>query len=156
MLSRGEFDALIHPGGHGFYSLFGGDAMIGGTLKRFPNLHEPLGDANEIAAFFRKAKIYPIVHALQLRNDCLNENPGLGEALVDAFARAWKTSESRLDVKQRELIEQERSMLGFDAYRYELGEVQRHTIEKLMDYLQTDGLLSRRFTLEEMFPFTTR
>ena len=42
MLSRGEFDALIHPGGHGFYSLFGGDQMIGGTLKRFPNLCEPL------------------------------------------------------------------------------------------------------------------
>jgi hypothetical protein len=43
-------------------------------------------------------------------------------------------------------------LLGFDPYRYELGEVQRHTIEKLMDYLQADGLLRRRFTVEELFP----
>jgi hypothetical protein len=30
--------------------------------------------------------------------------------------------------------------------------VQRHTIEKLMDYLQADGLLRRRFTVGELFP----
>ncbi len=153
LLSRGEFAALIHPGGHGFYSLFGGDAMIGGTLKRFPNLSEPLGDANEITAWFRKTKIYPVVHALQLSRGCLEENPGVAGALVDAFTRAWTASESRLDAKERDFIERERSLLGFDPYRYELGEVERRTIEKLMDYLQADGLLGRRFTITELFPF---
>ena len=152
MLNRGEFAALIHPGGHGFYSLFGGDAMIGGTLKRFPDLYEPLGDANEIAAWFRRAKIYPVVHALQLRRDRLEENPGLAAALVDAFTRAWKASESRLNAEERDFIDRERSLLGFDPYRYELGEVQRRTVEKLMDYLQADGLLGRRFTLTDLFP----
>jgi hypothetical protein len=144
---------LIHPGGHGFYSLFGGDAMIGGTLKRFPNLHEPLGDANAIASWFKRARIYPVVHALQLRGDCLEENPGLADALIDAFTRAWAASESRLDVKERDFIDRERSLLGFDPYRYELGDVQRRTIEKLMDYLQADGLLHQRFTIGELFPF---
>jgi 4,5-dihydroxyphthalate decarboxylase len=153
LLSRGEFAALIHPGGHGFYSLFGGDAMIGGTLKRFPDLYEPLGDANEITAWFRKTKIYPVVHALQLRRDCLEENPGVAGALVDAFTRAWTASESRLDAKERDFIERERSLLGFDPYRYKLGEVEWRTIEKLMDYLQADGLLGRRFSIAELFPF---
>jgi len=153
MLDRGEFAALIHPGGHGFYSLFGGDAMIGGTLKRFPNLHEPLGDSMAIAAWFKKARIYPVVHALQLRSDCLERNPRLAEALVDAFTSAWAASESRLNVKERDLIDRERSILGFDPYRYELGEVERRTIEKLMDYLQADGLLGRRFSIAELFPF---
>lgn len=153
MLDRGEFAALIHPGGHGFYSLFGGDAMIGGTLKRFPHLHEPLGDANAIASWFKRARIYPVVHALQLKGDCLEENPGLADALIDAFTRAWAASESRLDVKERDFIDRERSLLGFDPYRYEMGDVQRRTIEKLMDYLQADGLLSRRFTIAELFPF---
>jgi hypothetical protein len=153
MLDRGEFAALVHPGGHGFYSLFGGDAMIGGTLKRFPNLHDPLGDANAIAAWFKKARIYPVVHALQLRSDYLEENPGLAAALVDAFTSAWAASESRLTVKERDLIDQERSLLGFDPYRYELGDVQRSTIEKLMDYLQADGLLRQRFSIAELFPF---
>jgi hypothetical protein len=37
-----------------------------------------------------------------------------------------------------------------------LGEVQRHTIEKLMDYLEADGLLRRRFTVEELFPIAGR
>jgi 4,5-dihydroxyphthalate decarboxylase len=153
MLDRGEFAALVHPGGHGFYSLFGGDAMIGGTLKRFPNLHDPLGDANAIAAWFKKARIYPVVHALQLRSDCFEGKPGLAAALVDAFTSAWAASESRLTVKERDLIDQERSLLGFDPYRYELGDVQRRTVEKLMDYLQADGLLRRRFTVAELFPF---
>ena len=156
MLNRGEFDALIHPGGHGFFSLFGGDQMIGGTLKRFPDLCEPLGNAEAIAAWFKKTKIYPTVHGLQLRADCLDAHPGLADALVDAFSRGWAASEARLDGHERELIERERSLLGFDPYRYELGEVQRHTIEKLMDYLQADGLLQRRFTVEELFPFASR
>ena len=156
MLSGGEFDALIHPGGHGFFSLFGGDQMIGGTLKRFPDLCEPLGNAETIAAWFKKTKIYPTVHGLQLRADCLDANSGLADALVDAFARAWSASEARLDQPERELLERERSLLGFDPYRYELGEVQRHTIEKLMDYLHADGLLRRRFTVEELFPLAGR
>jgi 4,5-dihydroxyphthalate decarboxylase len=151
MLSRGEFDALIHPGGHGFFSLFGGDQMIGGTLKRFPGLCEPLGNAETIAAWFKKTKIYPTVHGLQLRADCLDANSGLADALVDAFTRAWSVSVARLDAPERELLDRERSLLGFDPYRYELGEVQRHTIEKLMDYLQADSLLRRRFTVEELF-----
>ena len=156
MLSRGEFDALIHPGGHGFFSLFGGDQMIGGTLKRFPDLCEPLGNAEAIAAWFKKTKIYPTVHGLQLRADCLDAHPGLADALVDAFSRGWAASEARLDGRERELIERERWLLGFDPYRYELGEVQRHTIEKLMDYLQADGLLRRRFSVEELFPIASR
>lgn len=154
MLVRGEWDALIHPGGHGFHSLFGGDAMIGGTLKRFPQLYEPLGNPDEIAAWFNKTKIYPMVHVLQLRTDCLEENPGLAEELVDLFGRAWAASEARLDGAERELLDKERALLGFDPYRYEVGEVQRATIEKLMDYLQADGLMTRRFTIEEIFPFS--
>jgi 4,5-dihydroxyphthalate decarboxylase len=152
LLSRGRFDALIHPGGHGFFSLFGGDQMIGGTLKRFPDLCEPLGNDRDIAAWFRKTKIYPAVHGLQLSTDCLDANRGLADALVDAFSRAWAASEARLDGRERDLIERERALLGFDPYRYELGEVQRRTIEKLMDYLQSDGLLRRRFTIEDLFP----
>jgi 4,5-dihydroxyphthalate decarboxylase len=153
MLSRREYDALVHPGGHGFYSLFGGDLMIGSTLRRFPDLYEPLGDVDAIAAWFRKTRIHPTVHGLQLRADCLEKNPGLSAALIDAFSRAWVVSEARLDSREKVLIERERMLLGFDPYRYELGEVQRHTIEKLMDYLQADGLLERRFSIQELFPW---
>jgi 4,5-dihydroxyphthalate decarboxylase len=151
MVDRGEFAALIHPGAHGFNSLFGGDKMIDGTLRRFPDLHQPLGTAEEIVAWFRRSKIYPVVHALQLRVDCLEQNPGLAAALLAGFAEAWAESEKRLGPEERRLIDRERELLNFDPYRYELGEVQRHTIEKLMDYLQADGLLKRRFTLDEIF-----
>ncbi len=154
-LTRGEIDALIHPGAHGFAALYGGDRMIQGTLERFPKLHQPLGDADAIAGWFKKAKIYPIVHCLQLRTDCLEENPGLAESLMDAFKKAWAVSEDRLNEKEKELIEKERSVLDFDAYQYELGAVQFQTIEKLMDYLQADGLLGQRFTVREIFPGTT-
>ena len=126
--------------------------MIQGTLQRFPDLFQPLGNAEEITAWFKRSKIYPVVHCLQLRADCLDENKGLAEALLDAFKRAWAESEKRLDERVKELIKNERELLGFDAYKYELGEVQAHTIEKLMDYLQADGLLKGRFSLKEIFP----
>ena len=128
--------------------------MIGGTLRKFPDLYEPLGNSADIVTWFRKTKIYPLVHGLQLRADCLDANPGLAAALVDAFSRAWTASEARLNSEERELMERERALLGFDPYRYELGEVQRRTIEKLMDYLQADGLLRRRFPLSELFPLS--
>jgi len=126
--------------------------MIGGTLKRFADLYEPLGDPDAIATWFKKTRIYPTVHGLQLRADCLEKNPGLSAALVTAFTRAWAASEVRLDARERDFIARERALLGFDPYRYELGEVQRHTIEKLMDYLQADGVLQRRFSIKELFP----
>jgi len=151
-LNRGEIDALIHPGAHGFAALYGGDKMIEGTLQRFPDLFQPLGIAEEIIDWFKRSKIYPVVHCLQVRADCLDENKGLAEALLDAFKRAWAESEKRLDAREKELIKNERELLVFDAYKYELGDVQAHTIEKLMDYLQADGLLKGRFSLKEIFP----
>jgi hypothetical protein len=59
-----------------------------------------------------------------------------------------------LGAKERDLLERERALLGFDPYRYELGPVQVRTIEKLMDYLQADQLLQRRFTMGDLFPYT--
>ncbi len=153
-LTQGEIDALIHPGAHGFAALYGGDKMIQGTLERFPDLHQPLGDAEAITAWFKRSRVYPMVHCLQLRADCLEENKGLAEALMEAFKKAWAESEKRLDVQEKELIKNERELLGFDAYRYELGEVQAHTVQKLIDYLQADGLLKSRFSLQEIFPMS--
>ncbi|HEX9879572.1 MAG TPA: hypothetical protein VGB25_05210 [Candidatus Binatia bacterium] len=155
-LTRGEIDALIHPGAHGFAALYGGDRMIQGTLERFPDLHQPLGNAGDISRWFKKSRIYPVVHCLQLRTDCLEANPGLSESLTEAFRKAWAVSEERLNEQEKKLIKEERETLGFDAYRYELGKVQVHTIEKLMDYLQADGLLKERFGLREIFPHSVR
>jgi hypothetical protein len=84
----------------------------------------------------------------------LEENTGLAAALWEGFTKAWIASEKRLTKEERLLIEKERELLGFDPYQYELGEVQKRTIEKLMDYLQADGLLTRRFTLGEIFPYS--
>ena len=120
MLNRGEFDALIHPGGHGFFSLFGGDQMIGGTLKGFPDLCEPLGNAEAIAAWFKKTKIYPTVHGLQLRNDCLDAHPGLADALVDAFSRGWAASEARLDGRERYVVSDNRLAKALEGERAKL------------------------------------
>jgi hypothetical protein len=49
---------------------------------------------------------------------------------------------------ERELINA-RSLLGFDPYRYEIGEAAAHD-RKLMDYLQADGLCGA-LIVEELF-----
>ena len=75
------------------------------------------------------------------------------DLLIDAFTRGVVGERGTVRVAGREFIARERSLVGFDPYRCELGDVQRQTVEKLMDYLQADGLLQRRFSPQELFPF---
>ena len=74
MLERGEIDALMSvmlPKG------------LGSTVKRLiPNYHEV-----ELA-YYRKTKIFPIMHTLVLRRAVYEANPWLAISLCRAFTRA--------------------------------------------------------------------
>jgi 4,5-dihydroxyphthalate decarboxylase len=88
MVKSGEFDAIVHPGVHEAHSLFGGDYMVEPVLRDNPDLWSPLGDPETIVAGFKRSQVYPLVHALTLRTQVVEENPGLVDALMDAFGKA--------------------------------------------------------------------
>jgi 4,5-dihydroxyphthalate decarboxylase len=162
-LSGGELDAVIYPGGAGGHWF---NWIVEGGASRTPdpygdleqmvvsstNLHFPVGDLDSHLAWFKKERIYPTYHFLGIRKSVAANNPGLTDALVDAFQRAAAAAPNYMSDEERKLFEREKEFLGIDPNRCGLTAVHKKTIERCLDYLEADGLLPRRPSLEEIFP----
>lgn len=153
MVSKGELDGLFHPGAHDAYSMFGGDPMIGPVLQEYPDLWSPLGDPDRLVDYFRRTGIYHFVHALAINESVARAHAGLVDAIVTAFAAAREKAPNYMSTEQRSFHDRERTLLGCDPTAPELGALQRRSLETLIRYLDEDGLIRQRPTLDELFPF---
>ena len=141
MLERGEIDALVSvmiP------------AALGKSVKRlYPNFREV-----ELA-YYRKTKIFPIMHTLVLRKAIYDANPWLAVSLYRAFTRARDLAQRHmydtdaLTVSLPWVIDEiERSReIGWD---YSI-EGSRPTLEALAQYLDEQQLTRRRVDIAELF-----
>jgi 4,5-dihydroxyphthalate decarboxylase len=164
-LSGGELDAVIYPGGaggHWFNWLVEGGASrtpdpygdLEQMVAQSSNLCFPFGDVESHLAWFKKERMYPTYHFLAIRKRIAAQHPALGTALVEAFERASKLAPERMRVEERSLCEREKELLGIDPNECGLNAMHQRTIEKCLDYLETDGLLLRRPEMKEIFPLT--
>jgi 4,5-dihydroxyphthalate decarboxylase len=130
------------------------------NVKRlFPNYAEVEKD------YYRRTKIYPIMHTVVIRRDIYDRDPWVALSLYKAFMRAKELS-YRLLLETgspkasfawlQPMIEEERMIIGRDWYPYGI-EQNRPTIEALLQYTQEHGLTDRRPSVEELFaPSTLR
>ena len=130
------------------------------NVKRlFPNYAEIEKD------YYRRTKIYPIMHTVVIRRDIYDRDPWVALSLYKAFVRAKEYS-YRLLLETgspkasfawlQPMIEEERAIIGRDWYPYGI-EQNRPTIEALLQYTQEHGLTDRRPSVEELFaPSTLR
>ncbi|TMH64403.1 MAG: ABC transporter substrate-binding protein [Betaproteobacteria bacterium] len=141
MLERGEIDALMSvmiP------------AALGKSVKRlFPNFREV-----ELA-YYRKTKIFPIMHTLVLRKALYDANPWLAVSLYRAFTRAR-------DLAQRHMYDTDALTVSLPwvideiersreiAWDYSI-EGSRPTLEALVQYLDEQQLTRRRVVVAELF-----
>jgi len=141
MLERGEIDALMSvmiP------------AALGKSVKRlFPNFREV-----ELA-YYRKTKIFPIMHTLVLRKALYDANPWLAVSLYRAFTRAR-------DLAQRHMYDTDALTVSLPwvideiersreiAWDYSI-EGSRPTLEALVQYLDEQQLTRRRVDVAELF-----
>jgi 4,5-dihydroxyphthalate decarboxylase len=51
----------------------------------------------------------------------------------------------------RHFLEEQEEILGQDPWVYGLGEINKKTLETLMQYSQEQGLLGRKMSLNELF-----
>jgi 4,5-dihydroxyphthalate decarboxylase len=130
------------------------------NVKRlFPNYAEIEKD------YYRRTKIYPIMHTVVIRRDIYDRDPWVALSLYKAFVRA-KDYSYRLLLETgspkasfawlQPMIEEERAIIGRDWYPYGI-EPNRPTIEALLQYTQEHGLTDRKPSVEELFaPSTLR
>ena len=146
MLESHEIDALITP-----------RPPIGtkGTVK-FQRLFAD--SRGEELRYFRSHGFFPIMHVIALKEDSVARYPWMPAALSEAFYRAQDICQSyyadpnwTMLAWTRHLFEQEQESLASNLWPIGLRG-NRNNLDRFVDYMMDQGLLSKKPRLEELFP----
>lgn len=148
MLERGDIDGIVGPRAP---SCFGrGHAQVRWLLP------EP---ARAAADYFRRTRIFPIMHVLAIRRELAHRYPWLPMALYKAFTAAKDIALARLaDTSATKVMlpfveEQLRAaceLMGPDFWSY--GAVpNHHVLDTFLHHHHAQGLSRRRLKVEELF-----
>jgi 4,5-dihydroxyphthalate decarboxylase len=115
--------------------------------------------------YFRRTRIYPIMHTVVIRRDLYERSPWVALSLYQALSAAKDRALALLQEAGspkasfawlQPLIEEEQSIIGRDWYPYGIA-ANRPSLEALLHYTHEQGLADRRVALEELFaPSTLR
>jgi 4,5-dihydroxyphthalate decarboxylase len=148
MLADGELDALY-------------TARIPSTYLTRPKdvkrLFENYGESER--AYYRKTRIFPIMHTVVIRRDIYRSNPWVAQSLTKAFVEAQKrlyedlhqtaVSKFMLPWLQSQIDEVTREM-GQDWWPYGFSP-NRHVLETFLRYHYEQGLSKRKLQPDELF-----
>jgi 4,5-dihydroxyphthalate decarboxylase len=154
LLERGEIDFLITANNP--LSFRRGAKNV---RRLFPNYAEMEKD------YYRRTKIYPIMHTVVIRREIYERDPWVAVSLYKAMCEA-KERCYRLLLEAgapkasfawlQPMIEEEQAIIGRDWYPYGIAQ-NKPSIEALLQYTHEQGLSARRLTIEELFvPSTLR
>jgi 4,5-dihydroxyphthalate decarboxylase len=180
--------AINHPGQHGHPSILpllrpariekntsdkslsdllesgGIDAIIGTVLpdafhtnpdiqRLFPNYRE------EEKSYYKRTKIFPIMHLLAMRRDVYEEHPFIASSLFDAMCESKERARRRM----RDLgtlnymlpwmtadIDELDEVFGGDAWPYGI-EPNRPTLEALVTYLSDQAIINGPIPIDDLF-----
>jgi len=148
MLERGELDAL--------FSIYLPKLFLEGSpriARLFPNFKQVEQD------YYRRTRIFPIMHTLVIRKDVYRDSPWVAESLYRAFCRARDIAVQPLydtDALMVALpwlidhVEESRRSFGEDFWAYGL-EANRPSWDAMCRYVYEQGLAPRRIAPEELF-----
>jgi len=152
LLVSGEVDALFHAAEPKAFRQ--GNPIVG---RLFPDYRRTE------RAYFAETGIFPIMHAVAIRDDVINEYPWLLEAVFRAYSRAKQMTYDYLKNAAwfkgslpwlGQEFEETRELMGDNYWSYGIGP-NRKALEALFEYSHEQGLASRRLTIEELFHPTT-
>ncbi len=148
MLLEGELEALITARAPSAFRR--GDPRI---ARLFPNYREVEAD------YYRRTRIFPIMHTIVIRSDIYRAHRWLARALYRAFEEAKQLAQrelfevAALKVMHPWIVAEAESLhelFGSDWWPYGL-EPNRSTIETLIRYLAEQGLIERPIEPEALF-----
>lgn len=122
-----------------------------------PNVKPLIPDAREAAlAALRRQGLYPINHTVVVRNDVLEANPDIAIDIFNAFAEAKRPYVERLragtvnpaSANDRDLL----AVMDITGDPLPYGvEPNRQMLEEIVRYCVEQGVLTRPFTIPELF-----
>ena len=151
MLAEGELDAVFSARPPSCFLQAGGGKE--GVARLFPDYR-----AVE-QSYYRKTGVYPLMHAVGIRNSLVEQHPWVARNLFDAFAKAKEIAVAdfeKLSAFALTLpwIEAEyratQAVLGEDIWPYGI-EANRKAIDTLCRYLHEQGFTKRRMSVDGLF-----
>lgn len=148
MLANGEIDALIAP--QVPPALLAGDERLGFLFEDVPAVER---------AYYRKTRIFPIMHAVVIRRDVYEKNPWIAVSLLDAFEDSKARCVADLDIDEPlpislpwivQYVRSIRETFGDDYWPYGV-EKNRATIEALCRFLHEQRIVDRVVSVDELF-----
>jgi 4,5-dihydroxyphthalate decarboxylase len=148
MLAEGEIDALVTARAPSTFH-----TQPDKVKRLFPD-YVPLEKA-----YYRRTKIFPIMHTVVIRRDVYEKNRWIAHSLYKALTEAKMQAQALLEqtaalpamipwlVPQ---VEEAKREMGDDWWSYGL-EPNRHVLDTFLRYHHEQGLSKRRFSPEELF-----
>ena len=148
MLAAGEIDGLVSARAPSCFL-----AGVPSVARLFPDY--PAAEA----AYFKKTRIFPIMHAIGIRRSLVEQHPWLAVSVYKAFLKAKQICMAELGQIGHLAVslpwcvadyERARASLGDDYWSYGANE-NRHVLDKLAGYSFDQGLSVRKLGVDEMF-----
>jgi 4,5-dihydroxyphthalate decarboxylase len=148
MLAAGEIDGLVSARAPSCFL-----AGVPNVARLFPDY--PAAEA----AYFKKTRIFPIMHAIGIRRSLVEQHPWLAVSVYKAFLKAKQICMAELGQIGHLAVslpwcvadyERARASLGEDYWSYGANE-NCHVLDKLAGYSFDQGLSARKLPFEEMF-----
>jgi len=151
MLVDREVDALFHA--------LEPRAFVEGD----PNVRRLFSDVRATEQdYFSRTGIFPIMHAVAIRNDLVEKHPWLPKAVFNAYSESKTLGYT--DMRQKwyfetlpwyaQELENTETVMGRNFFPYGIGP-NRKALDTLFRYSHEQGLASRQLTIEELFEPST-
>ncbi len=147
MVVSGELDGLLTP------------SLPKPFMAGNPNIKRLFDDYRAVEIdYWRKTKIFPIMHVTIIREEIVKQNPWVGPSLARAFDQAKALAYGRARNPRTYPIawfttywDDQRELLGDDPWVYGLGPENRNNLETALRYTHQQGLISRPMSVDELF-----
>jgi 4,5-dihydroxyphthalate decarboxylase len=148
LLERGDIDGIVGPRAPSSFEQ--GDSRVAWLFA------DPTRTAAE---YFRKTRIFPIMHVIGIRRELAEQQPWLPMAVFKAFAEAKSIALARLvDTSAckvtlpfvEETLRGARALMGPDFWSYGMAP-NRHVLDHFLHHHHAQGLSGRRLQVEELF-----
>jgi len=114
-------------------------------------------------AYYKKTKMFPIMHVIAIRNDAIKENPNLPKKVFEMYSKAkqmaYEDMETTTSLKVTlpwvaQEFKDTQALMGEDFWSYGI-EANRKELESVMRYVYEQGLVKHRISFEALFHSST-